>query len=136
MYIPGFVYIIALYLVIFSRITLVATSYLRLGQVQNGQRYIRYRSSSQKNKAEPEECKSLQTTSLCYSNVKSTLSVPLTFNRVEKNKHENFYFCSSSSFFFLVTNNSKLYSVCDYYNIPNDVLLMEIIPTCFELRVS
>ena len=43
-----------------------------MGQVQNDHLYVRYRSSSQKNEAE--ECKSLQTTSLCYSNIKSTLT--------------------------------------------------------------
>ena len=36
--------------------------------------------------------KSLQTTFLCYSNAKSTLKVPLTFNKVEKTKLENFNF--------------------------------------------
>ena len=36
--------------------------------------------------------KSLQTTYLCYSNAKSTLKVPLNFNKVEKTKLEIFNF--------------------------------------------
>ena len=49
--------------------------------------YIRYRSSSQNTKLR--SAKTLQTTSLCYSNAKSTLKVPLTFSMVEKTKLEN-----------------------------------------------
>ena len=57
-----------------------------------------YKGNSQEN--EPAELKSLQTASLFYSNAKSTLKVPLTFNRVEKAKLKNFdfvHFLSSSS---------------------------------------
>ena len=35
---------------------------------------------------------SLQTMSLSYSNAKSTIKVPLTFNKVEKSKRESFDF--------------------------------------------
>ena len=62
--------------------------YSRDGAGSNGHLYIRYRSSYQKNKAE--ECKSLQTTSLCYFIAKSTQTFPLTFIKLEKTKHENF----------------------------------------------
>ena len=68
----------------------------RLGQVYNGHLYIRYRRGSQKNKAE--SSKNLQTTSLFHSNAKTTLTVLLTFNKVEKTKVENFDFV----FFFLL----------------------------------
>ena len=49
------------------------------------------------------ELKSLQTTSLCYSNAtcKSTPKVPLTFNKLEKTKLENFDFGPLLSFFLL-----------------------------------
>ena len=42
-------------------------------------------------------------TSLCYSNAKHALKVSLTFNKVEKSKHENYDFVHlhSSSFFFI-----------------------------------
>ena len=66
---------------IFSQSTVVLLK-LRMGQVKNGRLYIRYRSSSQKNKAK--ELKSLHTTSLGCSNAKSTVKVSLTFNRLRK----------------------------------------------------
>ena len=87
-----------------------------MGQVQNGWLYIRYRSSSEKNKAE--KLKRLQTTSLCYSNAKSTLKVLLTFNRVEKTKLEKFDFVHFLSFFF-ATHNSKSIRSLQILNIPN-----------------
>ena len=44
---------------------------------------------------------SFRTTSFCYSYAKSTLLVPLTFNRVKKTKHEIFNFVHLRSSFFL-----------------------------------
>ena len=58
--------------------------------------------------------RSLKSTSLFYSNAKSTLKVPLTFNKIEKTKPENFNFVLLLSFsFFLVTHNSKQYNAWD-----------------------
>ena len=55
-------------------------------------------------------------------------------------KRENFDFIQLPSFFFLSSSPShiiqKLYSVCEFYAHQKPALLMEIIPTCFELRVS
>ena len=70
--------------------------------------------------------KSLQTTSLCYSIAKSTLKTPLTFSKVEKNKHENFDFVHLLSFFFFllsfsfIKHNSKTIRCVQILNIPND----------------
>ena len=81
--------------------------------------------------------KSLQTTSLCYSIAKSTLKTPLTFSKVEKTKLENFDFVhllsSSSSSSSSSSITQKLYGVCKYKTYQMIALLMEIIPTCFEL---
>ena len=66
------------------------TSFSGMGQVQNGFLYMKYKSIS--HKTEAGKLKSIQTISLCYSDVKSPLLVPLTFNRVYKTKHENFNF--------------------------------------------
>ena len=72
--------------------------------------------------------KSLQTTSFCYSNTKSTLKVPLTFNKVETTKLENFDFVyllsssSSSSAFFLARHNSISIRSLWILNISNDCL--------------
>ena len=46
--------------------------------------------------------KSLQLTSLCYSNARFTLKVPLNFTNDEKAKHEYFDFTCLLSFFFLL----------------------------------
>ena len=43
-------------------------------------------------KTKKRSAKSLQTTSLCHSNAKSTLKVLLNLNRVKKTKHDNFNF--------------------------------------------
>ena len=59
-------------------------------EVQNGRQYIRYRSSSQENEAE--ERKKLTDNFPYLANPKSTLYVPLTINKVEKTKYENFGF--------------------------------------------
>ena len=64
--------------------------------------------------------KSLQTTSLCCSNAKSTVKVPLTFNEVEKTKVVNFNFLHLFSFFY--KNNSKSIWSLQISNIPNDCL--------------
>ena len=65
--------------------------------------------------------KSLQTTSPCYSNAKSTLKVPLTFNRVKKTKHKNFNFVLFlSSPFFFARHNSKCKQCMQISNIPNN----------------
>ena len=96
--------------------------------------------------------KSSQATSPGYSIAKSTLKVPLTLNKVEKTKVENFDFVhllsssssssSSSSFFFFfffffsIKHNSKTIRRVQILRIPAIALLMKIIPTCFELRAS
>ena len=68
--------------------------------------------------------KSLQTTSLCYCNAKSTLKVLLIFNKVDKTNVENLDFIhlvpSSSSSFFLAKHNSKRIQSQQILNIPND----------------
>ena len=46
--------------------------------------------------------KSLQTSSLCYSNVISTFKVLLTINKVDKTELENFSFVNLLSSFFLL----------------------------------
>ena len=69
---------------------------------------IRYRCSSQKNKAE--ECKSLQTTSLCYSIAKSTPQVLLTFIKFQKTKHEYFNTVNFLSFFLLLSSYSATHN--------------------------
>ena len=56
-----------------------------MGQAQNGRLYIKYRSSFQKKKTNRRCAKSLQTTSICNSNAKSTL-------KVTKAKHKNLNF--------------------------------------------
>ena len=111
-----------------------ATSYptticILQGQVQNDRLCIRYRRNPQKIKAE--EAKSLHATSLCYSNTKSTLLVPLTFIKFEKTKHKNsnFVHLLSSS---LPCITQKLYGVCKYYAYQTTALLLEIIPTFVE----
>ena len=62
------------------------------------------------------------------------LTFPLTSRKVEKTKHENFNFVHLSFFFFLVTDNSKTLLCMQTYQAI--ALLMEIILTCFEIRVS
>ena len=77
-------------------------------------------------KTKQRSAKSLQKTSLNYSNAKSSLQVPLTFNKVEKNKHKNFYFVHLlflSAFFvcfFLARHNSKDIRFTGILNIPNN----------------
>ena len=106
-----------------------------LEQVQNGCLYIRYRNNSMKNKAA--ESKSLQTISTS-SIAKPTLYVPLTFNKVEKTKHEYFDFVHlvSLSFFPSMSSPScitqKLYDMCKYYAHQATALLVEIIPICLS----
>ena len=68
-------------------------------------------------------------TTLSYSNAKYTLKSPLTFNRVEKFKHKNFYFLNCS-FLFLF---GQAYGVCEYYPYQKNALLTCYIPTGFEL---
>ena len=60
-------------------------------------------------------------TSLCFSNVKSTPEVPLTFNKVEKTKLENFDFVHLSSFFFHRHSPKSIRSL-RILNIPNGCL--------------
>ena len=50
-------------------------------------------------KTKQRSAKCLQTTSLGYSIAKSTLQVPLTFNKAEKTKRENVNFVHLLSFF-------------------------------------
>ena len=88
--------------------------YLGMEQVQNGCLYMKYRSSSVKNKAV--ECKKL-TMCLSYSIANSTLyscasSANLSLSWENKTNHENFSFvCSLSSFlpffFCFVMHSSK-----------------------------
>ena len=99
--------------------------------------HLLYRSCSQKNQAE--ELKSLKTTSLCYSNAKSTPKILLTFSKVEKTKVENFDFVpllSSFFFFLLPQNKSKVYGLCEGLTYQTTALLTCYKPTCFELHVS
>ena len=61
-------------------------------------------------KTKQRRAKTLQTASLCYSIAKSTLTVPLTFIKLETTKHENFHFlCLLSSSPSRITQN---YMVC------------------------
>ena len=78
------------------------------------------RAAPRKMKQRSSKC--LQTTSLSYSNAKSTLKVPLTFNTLEKTKHKNLNFIHlfSSSCFFLARHNSKSIWCMRILNIPND----------------
>ena len=66
--------------------------------------------------------KGLQTTSLCYCNAKYTLKVPVTFNKVRKTKHKNFYLFIFFFFlsFFFARHNSKSIQSLWILNIPND----------------
>ena len=61
---------------------------------------------------------SLQTTSLCYSNAKSTLLVPLTFIKTKKTKQENFSFVHH--FLFSIVHNSKIIQCAQILCKPND----------------
>ena len=67
-------------------------------------------------KTKQRSSKSLQTTctSLCYSNAKSAVKVPLTFNKVEKTKVENFDFVNLSSSFSSTRITRKVYGVCEF----------------------
>ena len=56
--------------------------------------------------------KSLQTTSLCYFNAKSTIKVPLTFTKGGKAKHENFNFVHFR--FSSAGITRKVYGLCKY----------------------
>ena len=72
-----------LWIAVLSRSTVVFL--VRDGAGSNGRLYLietAHRNTKQRS------MKSLQTTSPCYSIAKSTLSVQLTFNQVEKTKHE------------------------------------------------
>ena len=83
--------------------------------------------------------KSLQATPLCYFNVKSTPLIPLTFIKLERTKHGNSNFLHPLSFslFLFAMHNSKSVLCMRIQKIPKkNALLMEIIPTCLELRVS
>ena len=110
------------------------TSYLGIGQVQNGRLYIRYRSSYQKNKAKEFKKLTDYFPLLLQCKVYSISSTNLWQGLVEKTKPENFNFVCLS--FLLATHNSKLYHVCKYCPYQMTALLKEIISTCFELRVS
>ena len=84
-----------------------------MGQVRNGRLYLRYGSSPREMKQRRQ--RSLQATSPGYFIAKSTLKVPLTFNKVKKFKVENFDFLpllSSSSSPSSITQN--LYGVRKY----------------------
>ena len=104
-----------------------------MGQVQNGHLYIMYKSSSQKTKQR--SSKRLQT------NAKSTLKIPLTFNKVEKTKLEDFNFVHlfSSSFFF-ARHNPKSIQCIQILNIPNNwsanLLHTYLFWSLCELRVA
>ena len=65
-----------------SRSTVVLLTCSQGWEGSNGLLYLRYRRSFQ-NKTKKRNSKSSQTTSLCYSIAKSTLSVPLTFIKFE-----------------------------------------------------
>ena len=69
-------------------------------------------------KTKQRSLKSLQTTSLYYSNAISTLKVPLTFNKFEKNQLENFNFAHLLSFLFFLSSPTsiaqKVYGLCKF----------------------
>ena len=120
-----------------------------MAQVQNDLLYIRYRSSSRKNKAE--ECKKLTDyiPVLFYCQIYSINSANLAQGR--ENHPKNFQLCSSS---FLLSSSSssssssslplcitkKLYGVYEYYTYQMTTLLMEIFLFLFgvvcELRLA
>ena len=89
---------------------------------------MKYCSNTQKNEAEM--LKSLQTTSLCYSNAQTTPKVSVIFNKIEKTKLETFHFVlllssSTSSFSstsFLAKRNSKGIRSLQILNIPYNCL--------------
>ena len=62
--------------------------------------------------------------------VLNLLKVPLTFNKVEKTKNENFDFL-----FFFGRHDSKSIQCMGILNIPNDCSATHYIFTGFELRV-
>ena len=86
--------------------------------------HVRYRSISQKNKAE--EFKRITNYFLCYSNAKSTLLVLLTFNKVKKPNHQTFDFVYLLLFllsFFLSSSpgiTQKSIRCMRILNIPNN----------------
>ena len=97
-------------------------------------------------KMKQRSAKSLQTTALCYFNAKSTLKVPLIFNKIEKTNMK-FRFCSSLFFFhsfflsfflyfFLARHNLKSTWCMRILNMPNDCLPTCYILTCFEFHVA
>ena len=64
--------------------------------------------------------KGLQATPICYCIENSTLKTPLTFNKVEKTKHESFAFVHISFFFFYsIKYYSKSVRFVNIGNIPN-----------------
>ena len=66
-------------------------------------------------KEKQRSAKCFQTTSLCYSNAKSTLKVPLTLNKVEKTELENFDFVHLLSFFFFLSQGQlEKYTVFEH----------------------
>ena len=99
-----------------------------MGQVQNGSR-----------KNEAEECKKLTyymyIPLLLYA--KSNLEVPLTLTRWRKPNMKISIFFHLLSFFLSSSSHitQKLYGVCESYTYQMTTLLVEIIPTCFELHV-
>ena len=92
-------------------------------RLYHGPLYIRYRSSSQKNKQRSAKLTDL----ISFAN----------HYQVRQNQTRKFQFCSSSFFFFYsVIHKSKTTRCVKLLCILNYCLLMEIIPTGFELRVS
>ena len=104
-----------------------------LTQVKNGHLYTRYRRSSQNEMCE----KSLQTTSLSYSNAKCTPEVPLTVYNPDKTKHKNIDFVHLLSSFASSSPGIIQSILCmQILNVPMIALLTCYIPTCFEHRVT
>ena len=78
-------------------------------------------------------------TSHCYSIAIPTPLVWLTFSKLKKTKQENLKFLSllpSSLSFWSSSVTQKLHGVCKYLKYQVTALLMGIIPTCLEHRMS
>ena len=75
-------------------------------------------------KNEAEEWKYVWTISLSYVNAKSTQKLSLTFNNVEKTKHENFNFVII--FLRLISITQKLCGACEQYTYQLTAMLLGI----------
>ena len=111
-----------------------------MGQVQNGCLYIRYRIRSPKEtKQRSEKVYRLHPLAIIIQNLLYSFS---NLYQVQENQTWKFQFGLSPFFFlsfFLSSSPShvtqKLFDMCKYCAQQTTALLMEIIPTCFELLV-